>query len=283
MVCCLLCFDDAPLEGDPRSNNGNKWQTSMMDAPGKNPGMCCFSFFCCPCAQYSIRERALGGDWSKYKCCMGYYDGCCFKAGKVGDSGSQFCGILEACCCLSCAVSSTRMFVMDSRNIVPDPCDNQIIRFNNCIQLLSCVCHIAAIFVAELRDVAQIIDFIADMVFLTTQACMTAQADLELKHEVQMNKQLNWNYAPAARQWNKNPDAQAPAPPQSNSMGRPGFGQQPVTQAAIPQQQKLFQVICPEGVGAGSHITVKTPEGQQMGVVVPPGVGPNMRFQVSYQ
>jgi len=282
MVCCLLCFDDSPLEGDPRSAYGNKWQISMMDAPCKSPGMFCYSFFCCPCAQYQLREKALQGDWQRYKCCQGYYDACCFKAGSFGDEGNQCCMVLEGCCCLSCAVSSSRMFVMDSRNIIPDPCDNRIIRFNNCIQLVSCVCHILASCFPEFSDLAAIIDFLADIVFYTTQACMTTQTNFELDYEKQQNKQLNWNYQPVAKNWNKGDGANAAPtrPPQGQQMNRGGG--QPAVQQAMVAQPRLFQVQCPQNAFAGQQIQVHTPDGQIMGVQVPAGVNPGQVFQVAY-
>jgi len=295
MVCCLLCFDDGPIEGDPRAGYGQQWKIGMMEAPCKDPGTFCFSFFCCPCAQYSLREKALGGDWSRYKCCQGYYDCACFTAGKYGDEGNQACMICEECCCLSCAVSSSRMLVMDSRNIIPDPCDNRIIRFNNCIQMLSCICHIAACIVPELRDIADLIDFIADIVFYTTQACMTTQACYEIKNGTP-EAQMNYNYQPAARAWNKEgADAQAPSAPQGQQMqGRPqqgypqqGYPQQgmqpvqPPMQMAVAQA-RMFQVVCPQGVQPGQQIIVTTPDHVQMGVLVPQGVAGGQVFQVNY-
>ena len=78
------------------------------------------------------------------------------------------CMFIEACCCESCAVSSTRMLVMDTLDITPDPCDNRIIRFNNCIQLLSCVCWILSIVEPSFRDLAAIIDLIADLTYMAT-------------------------------------------------------------------------------------------------------------------
>jgi hypothetical protein len=89
---------------------------------------------------------------------------------------------------------------MDTRDIMPDPCDNRIIRFNNCMQLLSCVCHMIACIMPEFRDLADLVDCIADMVFLTTQACMTAQTDYELTHGDQ--PELRWDHR-VPRDWNK--------------------------------------------------------------------------------
>ena len=38
MVCCLLCFDDSPVGGDPRAGYGNRWEIGMMEAPLQAPG-----------------------------------------------------------------------------------------------------------------------------------------------------------------------------------------------------------------------------------------------------
>ncbi len=45
-------------------------------------------------------------------------------------------------------------------------------RFNNCMQLLSCICNILAIFIAELREAAAIIDLISDIVYCTYVLCL---------------------------------------------------------------------------------------------------------------
>lgn len=97
----------------------------------------------------------------------------------------------QAFFCESCAISATRIYVQDERQIMTDPCDNRIIvgvfgvgvwgevilfspgsplpsswqRFNNLMQLLSCICDILSIFFRELRHLARIIDFIADIVY----------------------------------------------------------------------------------------------------------------------
>eukprot|EP00391_Amoebophrya_sp_Ameob2_P012153 CAMPEP_0178992854 /NCGR_PEP_ID=MMETSP0795-20121207/6358_1 /TAXON_ID=88552 /ORGANISM="Amoebophrya sp., Strain Ameob2" /LENGTH=557 /DNA_ID=CAMNT_0020684807 /DNA_START=282 /DNA_END=1955 /DNA_ORIENTATION=+ len=48
-----------------------------------------------------------------------------------------------------------------------------------------------------------------------------------------------------------------------------------------PQMRRL-SVTVPDGCEAGSSVTVQTPEGQQLTVEVPPGVGPGMLFEVNY-
>jgi len=161
MVCCLLCFDDGPIDGDARSGYGNTFAIGMIEAPCREPLCFCLSFTCSPCAQYQIRSKALQGDLSQYKCCQGYYDNKCFRAGKCGDQGNSACLCIEACFCHSCAISSTRQLVLDTRNLRPDPCDNRIIRFSNCIQMLACVFHILAMVDQGFRDLADVLDLIA--------------------------------------------------------------------------------------------------------------------------
>jgi hypothetical protein len=87
---------------------------------------------------------------------------------------------LQALCCAGCAISATRVYIQEERQIQSDPCDNRIIRFNNCIQILACICSILAIFIAELREIAECINIIADIVYMITSGCMQAQTFVEL-------------------------------------------------------------------------------------------------------
>ena len=91
MVCCLLCFDDGPIDNDPRQNYANKFKTDMMGATAADPICCIMSFCCLPCAQIKLRKDVLNGDMGQYKCCQGYFDNACFTAGTKGDQGSDLC------------------------------------------------------------------------------------------------------------------------------------------------------------------------------------------------
>jgi hypothetical protein len=82
---------------------------------------------------------------------------------------------LEATFCSNLAVSSSRMYVMDKYRLSSDPCDYRLIRINNCLQLLSCVCDIMAAFDRNLRNLAILIDHIADLMYHIVSSCMTAQ------------------------------------------------------------------------------------------------------------
>lgn len=143
------------------------------------------SVLCAPCALYSIRKRALGGSLQDNVCCMGYYPPClCFQPGNCGEKASpELCLAAEACLCCGCSSSATRMFVMDRFALHSDPCDRRVIRFNNCVQLLACVCVVAAIFVPPLRRAADGLHRVAEVVFLVTQGCMIAQVNYELEHQ----------------------------------------------------------------------------------------------------
>ncbi|CAM9335052.1 unnamed protein product [Phaeothamnion confervicola] len=190
MACCLICFSDKPVEGsklDAYYQNSKTFQIGMMEAPCKNPAWCLMGGLCCPCTQMVIRNRALDSNMNNYICCQGYFPGCCcLKPGHCGEQSAPcLCLCLESWCCLSCAVSSNRMFIMDKYQLMPDPWDNRIIRFNNCIQLLSCICDILSICVSELREFARILDLIAECVYFTTIGCMSGQMVTELDYQEQ--------------------------------------------------------------------------------------------------
>lgn len=167
---------------------------------------------------------------SRYACCQGYMDGAipCFRSGQCGESScpdlclcmevicsvmGQLCSCdrwdLTSCSCVcrkallcnGCAVTSTRMLVMDRHNLRPDPWDNRIVvrthpfppqnaclllltlhdllllkRWNNCIQMASVVCDLFSICVPELKDLAKILDCVAHCSYASTQGCMTVRS-----------------------------------------------------------------------------------------------------------
>jgi hypothetical protein len=53
-------------------------------------------------------------------------------------------------------------------------------RFNNFIQILSCICQILALIDQSFRGIAELMKFIADVVYMITSSCMQAQTHLEL-------------------------------------------------------------------------------------------------------
>eukprot|EP00038_Savillea_parva_P006470 m.163982 g.163982 ORF g.163982 m.163982 type:complete len:199 (+) comp12364_c0_seq1:79-675(+) len=187
-----MCFlsgkplSDKEREKDPMGNNrpmhGREWQTDMCHVCCN--GGCCpcliASVCCCPCACY-LRNKALQGDMSKYQCCQGYICRGCTSYCKCCENNCPCCTLFcESFLCNCFAISATRMWVQEERQILTDPCDNRIIRFNNCCQLLACFCYILAIFCDAFRAIADLIGLIADIVYIITSGCMQAQTYVEL-------------------------------------------------------------------------------------------------------
>ena len=155
----------------------------MMDALWKNQPTCCCTCLFPPCSAAYLRYVSLDSDMSRYSCCQGYMDNMCFKSGKCGEkSCPELCLCLEVFICLGPSVSSTRMMVMDQYEIRPDPCDNRIIRFTNCLMLFACVCDLLSICFRELRHGANIIHSVANFVAYSTIGCMASQVFREIAY-----------------------------------------------------------------------------------------------------
>ena len=155
----------------------------MMDAPCVACPDSCF-WFCgqfipatMGCNQYLLRKKVLGGDMSKYQCFQGYYTiCCCFKGGSCNEeSCPDLCAFLEGCCCNCVAISASRRYTMEKYNLNSDACDYRLIRINNCLQMIACVCHVLAFIDASFDTLAQIIDLIANCFYHTVSGCMSAQ------------------------------------------------------------------------------------------------------------
>jgi hypothetical protein len=161
---------------------------SLTECPG---GVSCIGWFCgqfcpftCCCTQFCLRRKVLENDMSKYSCCQGYFNCCCFKSGSMGEeSCPDLCLAIEACCCNNLAVSASRMYVMQKYDLSSDPCDYRLIRINNCLQALSCICDILAVFIDGLKDCAQILDCISDLFFHCVSGCMTVQVAHEMDYQ----------------------------------------------------------------------------------------------------
>eukprot|EP00041_Stephanoeca_diplocostata_P036226 m.1310593 g.1310593 ORF g.1310593 m.1310593 type:complete len:227 (+) comp24826_c0_seq7:265-945(+) len=182
----MCCLDGSPHEDDPRSayqQYGRQWETDMMHAGCNNFSGCCIAMFCPPCFACHLRAQAIQGDWNKWKCCQGYIcPGCCSCCDDIGHNNDcqKLCLCLEVMFFEPCAISATRIYVQEERQITTDPCDNRLIRFNNIVQLLSVICDILAIINGSFRHIARILDNIANIVYCLTQACMQSQTHLEL-------------------------------------------------------------------------------------------------------
>ncbi len=92
----------------------------------------------------------------------------------------EVCLCLEVIFCEACSISATRMAMMDSRDIQPDPCDSRLIRLNNCLALLACIFHILALIEDSLAQIAALIELLADIVYSLVAACMLTQTHVEV-------------------------------------------------------------------------------------------------------
>ena len=188
-MCCLLCFDDSPLQPDEKDYSlyvagANQWNSPMQDACCANPCCCLFGSLCIPCAQCYIRKATLehihGENWSEhYECCQGYSP-CCNDTIRDCSKGNVCCLCVESWCCSGFAMSATKFVMQDHYNITTDPCDVRLIRFNNCMQCLACVCEVMALINGSFRDCAQLVRCVADITFMTMMGCMVAQVKEEI-------------------------------------------------------------------------------------------------------
>jgi len=220
-MSCFNCFlDSYKSEEDPRFGRQGLFHQGMMDSCN-DPGIFCFACCCAPCSACSLRRKVLQGNMQYYRCCQGYFDGiCCWKSGWGEQDCPDMCNCIEAFCCMSCSISSSRFAVMDHYQLQSDICDRRIIGFNNCMQWLSCICHLAAIFIRDLRQAAQLVDRIADIVYMITQACMQTQVYHELNYRESIGGLVTFSQAP------------------TKQIMMPGPGMQPQQQQGYPQQQQ---------------------------------------------
>merc|ERR1712070_306937 len=123
--------------------------------------------------------------WDGYKCCQGFSPCCndCLDALVCCTGDARCCCMCVECLlCPGLAISASRVQLMIAGALQPDPADFQIIRFNNCMQMLACICHIAAIFNRNLRSLAHLVEVFSHVVFMCTAGCMAAQIHHEVKH-----------------------------------------------------------------------------------------------------
>jgi hypothetical protein len=217
----LVCFSSDPIDGDPRAAYSRSWQTDLLNAPCVEPAWFCCAIVCEPCVQYKLRTWALGSDnMAAYRCCQGYFDTPCCRAGSCGDEGNCCCLAGEVLFCPCLAVQATRFYVMDTRNIAPSGTDNKLIRFNNALQLVACGCQMCD------SDGADLMNLLADLMWTTLMGCMSAQVAAELKAEQGGNAQAH-SRAPQPMVMARYPSNQIPmarpvaSAPQPIAMGRP--------------------------------------------------------------
>ena len=201
-MVCLFCFSKEPLSSDelgkgqhgaaygPFAEEPNKFQVTLCKTPCKEPGCWCGSMLCCLCSQMHMRKRVLnhvnpGSGWKDYKCCQGYYRGCCcLQPGKLGESKCPVpCLCLEVCLCSGPAASATSLVLREKYHLGLDEDDVRLIRCNNCIFCASIVltCLTFCIQSEGLDCAAQCARITSDCVFTCTMGCMMGQAHHEMK------------------------------------------------------------------------------------------------------
>lgn len=82
---------------------------------------------------------------------------------------------------------------MEKYDLQSDPCDYRLIRINNCLQILSCLCDILAIIDGSFREIARIVDHIADLFYHAISGCMTAQTAFEMDYQNSLLASGNFN------------------------------------------------------------------------------------------
>jgi hypothetical protein len=204
-MVCFLCFSDKPPDRVDakgasgakaeamleRQNNPNAFVVSLASACPKDPLCCCvstlFSFCGLPACYFrkAVLEK-FGRGIEDYVCCQGYIPKMCCVDWPNTCKGSAIGLFCEGCCCPILSLSIARLNIMDAKQIHPDPIDYKIIAFSNFCQLLSCFCNILACFFEELRECAQIIDLIADLITASVAGCMGAQINVELKNTAEV-------------------------------------------------------------------------------------------------
>eukprot|EP01039_Chlorochromonas_danica_P006424 gene6424-7083_t len=174
---------------------GNRFQTGMLTAPCA--GGCTLCWFCgqfipltCGITQFFLRRKVLDYDMTKYVCFQGYFNCCCCKAGSCCESTCPCCCLcIEAHCCNFMAVSASRIYVMEKYDLTSDPCDYRLIRINNCLQCLACLCTILSIFNSAFNDCSRLVSLIADCFYHCVSGCMTAQVAFEVDYQKRVGNQ----------------------------------------------------------------------------------------------
>ena len=75
----------------------HEWALGLCGVPCSEPCCCIASALFFPCASFSVRKEALGGDLSngRYQCCQGYYCSCCTSCIPCQSACPSLCLCLE--------------------------------------------------------------------------------------------------------------------------------------------------------------------------------------------
>ena len=202
MVFCF-CPDTPPEKVTSKGSRGkagelmlakqdepHQFAIGLKDSCCAEPCCCILSsagapFGCTACwSRKAVLEKYHENGLADYVCCQGFIPKCC-----CCDMGEQCRGsglglFCEGFCCPVFSISIARIHLMGVKHIRPDPMDYQLIACSNCLQLVSCVLDIVAIFVEEARELAQIVDCLADVFTCSVAGCMGAQ----IHHEIEKDR-----------------------------------------------------------------------------------------------
>ncbi|KAG1678288.1 hypothetical protein FOA52_013909 [Chlamydomonas sp. UWO 241] len=235
------------------------WKASLCKTPCEKPGFCCYAL-CCPCcASFGLRKQALHGDINRYVCC----NGMCPCSGRCCESKCPaFCLSMETIFCFSLSVQTTRYMIQDELRIHTTKCDNCLIITMIVLEYIACVLHIVACIIGseELRQAAQIVQIIADIMWCTVCACMQTQHKVEMDqrdqnpghHAGPMAPPMQQAMPTYPQQGQGHPQQQQGHHAQGNPMQGPpqGYPQQPgypPQQQGYPPQQGYPQQQQPQG------------------------------------
>jgi len=130
--------------GHRRPEQGRMFETDMCHVCSNGACVpCLVSCVCFGASQCYLRHKTLQRDMSKYMCCQAYI---CRRHTRHCSPCEESCPCLVLCCesfvCPCLAMSASRMYIQEERQIVTDPCDNRIIRFGNCLGTVPPCCCI---------------------------------------------------------------------------------------------------------------------------------------------
>jgi len=180
-------------------SNQNTFGVDLKSAWCQEPLACCCFTFGAPCGFTACWTRSKVLDTyvegiSDFKCCQGYIPPCCGVSFDGCCPGSILGLCCEGCCFPVLSVSIARIHLMDIKRIKPDPCDWQIIQCSNCLQLVSCILDIVAVFFEPVTYLATLVDCIADAFTFSVAGCMGAQ----VYHEITKDAELKFKGQPVA-------------------------------------------------------------------------------------
>mmetsp|Transcript_6370 Transcript_6370/g.13920 ORF Transcript_6370/g.13920 Transcript_6370/m.13920 type:complete len:202 (-) Transcript_6370:159-764(-) len=161
---------------------GREWQIGMLEAPCRAPGHFCCGAFCPWCTACRQREEILELIGEPYVCCGGGCP-CCGLNKPCPDGMDTCCLVAEVICCPIIAVTTNRYYIQTRFGRENSACDDYIITYTAVLQCISCILScVAACCFPELRDVAELVAFCADLAQCCCLGCMYAQQDTELDY-----------------------------------------------------------------------------------------------------